>query len=185
MQKSPSCSSGTFWRGLSAVYSVVLVSPVRGPIGLVLYARFSSYIAQCARKVRLVPTPQRVRSGTAAISPFLHGRPQIQFMSPAIFALMVREPVRIGDRGGPGQTVGRDFRGIDAGRGLHALMDRLAVDAGVDQQMDNVNIPWSELARHRLGHGAQAELCRRKCRKPLAAANAGGGARKQDGAAAS
>ncbi len=30
--KSPSCSSGTFWRGLSLVYSAVLVSPVRGPM---------------------------------------------------------------------------------------------------------------------------------------------------------
>src|ERR1700729_1232684 len=98
MQKSPSWSSGTFWRGLSAVYSAVLVSPVRGPIGLVLYGRFSSYMAQCARTVRLVPTPHKVRSGGAAISPFLHSRPQIQFMGPAVFALMVREPVGIGDR---------------------------------------------------------------------------------------
>src|SRR3954447_22128553 len=108
MQKSPSCSSGTFWRGLSLVYSAVLVSPVRGPIGIVLYGRASSCIAQCARMVRLVPTPHSGRSGAAAISPLLHGGAQVQFMCPAVSGLPMHEPVGFGDGFGLGQAVRRD-----------------------------------------------------------------------------
>ena len=33
MVKSPSCSTGIFWRGLMRVNSGVLVSPVRGRMG--------------------------------------------------------------------------------------------------------------------------------------------------------
>jgi|GraSoiStandDraft_32_1057276.scaffolds.fasta_scaffold709271_2 hypothetical protein len=43
--------------------------------------------------------------------------------------------------------------------GLHALMDRSAVDAGVDQQMHDMDILRSELPRH-LGQRAQTELRR-------------------------
>src|SRR6266436_6503517 len=105
MQKSPSCSMGTFWRGLSLVYSAVLVSPVRGPIGLVLYDNPNSCMAQCGRIVRLVPTPHSVRSGAAPMSPLLHGGTQIQFVSPAVPGLMMREPVSVGNRTRFGQAV--------------------------------------------------------------------------------
>jgi len=37
-----------------------------------------------------------------------------------------------------------------------------------------------EFARHALSHRAQSEFGRRKCRKSLAAANAGGGSGKED-----
>ena len=98
-------------------------------------------------------------------------------------ALLMREPVGFGDRRGLGQAVRRDFACLDALGRLHALMDRLAVDAGVDQEMHDVNVLRSQFARHRLGHRAKSELRRRKCRKPLAAAHAGGRAGKEDGAA--
>ena len=64
-------------------------------------------------------------------------------------------------------------------------MDCFAVHTRVDQQMHNVNILWPEFARHRLGHGAQTELCRRKRGKPYAAPDAGRGTCEQDGAVAS
>src|SRR6266403_4374061 len=185
MQKSPSCSRGTFRRGLSLVYSAVLVSPVRGPIALVLYDKPSSCMAQCGRIVRLVPTPHSVRSGASPMSPLLHGWTQIQFVGPAILGLMMREPVGVGNRTRFGQAVDGNLLGINPCCRLHALMDCFAVHAGVNPKMHNMNILWSQLARHRLRHGAEAELCRRKRGKPFAAPDAGRGACEKDGAVSS
>ena len=53
---------------------------------------------------------------------------------------------------------GGNFAGLDPLRRFHALMNRLAVDAGVDQEMHDMNVLRSELARHRLGHCAKSEL---------------------------
>src|SRR5713226_2169789 len=152
MQKSPSCSSGTFCRGLSLVYSAVLVSPVRGPIGFVLYDKPSSCMAQCGRMVRLVPTPHSVRSGVAPISPLLRGWAQIEFVGPAVFGLLMREPVGLGDGRRFRQAVRGNFAGLDTFRRFHALMDRLAVHACVDQEMHDVDVLRPELARHGLGY---------------------------------
>src|ERR1700741_2835597 len=61
MMNDPSCSSGIFCRGFSLVNSGVFVSPERGRIGRHSYFKSSSCMAQCARTVREVPTPQRMR----------------------------------------------------------------------------------------------------------------------------
>ena len=79
---------------------------------------------------------------------------------------------------------GRDFAGFDPFRRFHALMDGFAVHAGVDNQMYDVNVLWTELARHRLCQGAKPEFGRRKCGKPHAATNARGRTGKEDSAAA-
>ena len=45
--------------------------------------------------------------------------------------------------------------GLDPLCGFHALVNSLAVDAGVDQEMHDVNVLRSEFARHRLGHALE------------------------------
>src|SRR5258705_9571895 len=133
--------------------------------------------------VRLVPTPQSVRSGMAAILPVLDGRAEVEFMGPAVAGLLMREPVGFSDRRRFCQTVRRNIAGLDAFRCLHALMDRFAVDSGVDQEMYDMDILRPEFARHRLGYRAKSELCGGECRKTQAATDAGGCSRKEDGAA--
>src|SRR6185369_14887939 len=110
--------------------------------------------------VRLVPTPQSVRSGIAVLLPSLHRRAKVEFMGPAVSGLLMREPIRFCDRGSFRQAIRRDFADVDPFRRFHALMNRFAVDAGVDQEMHDVDIFWPELARHRLGYRAKPEFRR-------------------------
>src|SRR3954452_14466171 len=62
-------------------------------------------------------------------------------------------------------------------------MNSLAIDASVDDEMDDVNVLGPELARHRLGQRAKAEFCRRERDKSLAAPDACGRTGKKNGAA--
>ena len=71
------------------------------------------------------------------------------------------------------------FSRIDAPR-LHPRMDRLTIDAGIDQEMDDVDIFGAQFARHGLRDGAKAEFCGGERRKAGAAANARGRAGEQD-----
>src|SRR3954470_24298463 len=117
------------------------------------------------------------------MSPFLRSGTKIEFMGPAVAALLMGKPIRFGNRGGLGETVGGYLAGLNPPGRLHAPMNGFAVDAGVDDEMDDVNVLGPELARHGLGQRAKAELCRREGGKPLAAANACGRTGKKDGAA--
>src|SRR6476646_45836 len=178
MVKSLSCSSGIFCRGFNSVYSGVLVSPDRGSIGRISYRSPSSWRAQCARTVRVVPTPQRMRFSD--MSPSLHSGPQVKLVCPAVFALAVREPVCLGDRRRLGQTVGGNVVRFDSGCGFHASMDRLAVDTAVDQQVHNVDVFGTKLPCHGLRHRAQAKLGRSERSESFTAANTGRRPCKQD-----
>src|SRR5258705_282433 len=178
MVKSLSCSSGIFCRGFNRVYSGVLVSPDRGSIGRISYRSPSSWRAQCARTVRVVPTPQRIRFSD--MSPGLHSRPQVELVCPSVFALTVHEPVCFGDRRRLGQTVGGNVVCFDPSCGLYASMDRFAVDTGVDQQMYNVDVLGTKLSRHGLRAVAQAKLGRTQGPESLSASNTGRRPRKHD-----
>ena len=101
-------------------------------------------------------------------------------MGPTVFGLLMREPIGFGDRGSLGQAVRRDLLGLGPRGRSHTLMDRLAVDAGVDQKMHDVDVVRPEFARHGLSYRAQSEFGRRKCRKSLTAPNAGGSSGKED-----
>src|SRR5258708_26924862 len=129
-------------------------------------------MAQCGRTVRLVTTPLWFRSGAVRNLPIRHGGSEIELMGPTVFGLLMCEPIGIGDRGSLGQAVRRDFLGLYPRRRSHTLMDRLAVDAGVDQKMHDLDVVRPEFARHVLSHRAQSEFSRRKYRESLAAANA-------------
>src|SRR3954447_6905463 len=115
--------------------------------------------------------------------PIFYSGTKIEFMGPAVAALLMSKPIRFGNRGGLGQAVRRDLAGLDPPGRLHALMDGFAIDAGVDDEMDDVNILRPELARHGLGQRAETEFGRCKRSKPLAAADACGRTGKKDGAA--
>src|SRR6185437_16553310 len=103
-------------------------------------------------------TPQRVRSGAVAISPFLPGGTKVELVSPAVLGLLVREPVGLGDRARLGETIGRNIPGFDATCGSHAGMDGFAVDAGIDDQVHDVDVLRAQFAGHRLRNGAEAKL---------------------------
>ena len=104
-------------------------------------------------------------------------------MGPAVAALLVCEPISLRDGGGLRQAVRRDLARLDPLCRLHALVDGLAIDAGIDDEMDDMDILRPELARHDLGHRAKCELRRGKRGKPLATANAGSRAGKENGSA--
>jgi hypothetical protein len=91
--------------------------------------------------------------------------------------LIVQRPIGFGNGAGLDQAV-RGKIGYHSGGGAEPPVDRLAVDRAIDNQMGNMNIFRCELACHRLRHGAQAELRRRKRGEAGAAANAGGRASK-------
>src|SRR3954462_3212568 len=110
--------------------------------------------------VRLVPTPQSVRSGIGILLPFLHGRAKVELMGPAVSGLLMREPIRFRDRRRFGQAILMDFAGVDPLRGFHALMYSFAVHTCVDQEMNDVDIFRPEFTRHGLGYRAKPEFRR-------------------------
>src|SRR5205085_8750299 len=92
-------------------------------------------------------------------------------------------PVGFSNGAGLDQPVRRKI-GHRSGSGADPPVDRRAVDRTIDDPMGNMNILRSELTSHGLCHCAQAELRRRKRGEAGPAANAGGGAGKQDRAVA-
>src|SRR5713101_6478346 len=114
------------------------------------------------------------------MSPGLQSGPQVKLVCPAVFALVVREPVCFGDRRHLGQTIGGNVVRVDSACGFHASMDRFAVDTGVDQQMHNVDVLGTKLSRHGLRDRAQAKLGRSERGESLSASNTGRRPCKQD-----
>src|SRR6516162_3129653 len=107
---------------------------------------------------------------------------QVELVRPAVARLVVQRPIGFGDGAGLDQAVRRQI-GHRAG-GAESSVNRLAVDRAIDDQVSDVDILRCELARRGLRDPAQAELSRRKSGIAGTAAQAGGGAGEQDGAAA-
>jgi hypothetical protein len=94
-------------------------------------------------------------------------------------------PIGLGDRGGVHQRVERQRRGgFPAPRGGDPFPHPGGIDAGVDDEVGDVDVLRRELAGHRLGERAQPGLGRRESRIALAPAQRGGGAGEEDRAAA-
>src|SRR5439155_796123 len=114
-------------------------------------------------------------------SPFLCEGANLALERPGVAGLLINLPVGLGDRCRPHQPAW-----IEIGEGGFALplLDPLAhpggVDARIDDQMGDVDVPWTELACGSLRHSAKAELGAGEGGIADPAARAGGGAGKED-----
>src|SRR5215831_8264759 len=92
-------------------------------------------------------------------SPFLGKGPDLAFDRPGVARLLVDLPIGLGDRGRPHQP---PWIEIGEGRFPLPFLDPLAhprcVDAGIDDQMRDMDALWAELARRALRYGAQAKF---------------------------
>src|SRR5208337_4074755 len=97
-------------------------------------------------------------------SPFLSEWTDFLLERPGIRRLLVKLPICFGDRRRIHETAG--IKIVERVFSL-AFPDPVAhpcgIHAGVDNQMSDVDIPWSQLARRALGNGAQAKFGARKC----------------------
>src|SRR5437773_6375812 len=118
-------------------------------------------------------------------SPLFCKGPDLALERPGVARLLVDLPIGLGDRSWPHQPAR-----IEIGEGPLAfpLPDPLpypgGVDAGVNDQMGDMDALRAELACRTLRNGAQAEFGTGKSGIADAAAQAGGGASKEDVAAA-
>src|SRR6266403_4958816 len=101
--------------------------------------------------------------------PLFPERANFKLERPGAARLLVKLPVRGGDRGRRHQQIGI-IMGFLAPQLLAALAHPCGVDAGIDDQMRDVDVLRSELARHRLRHRAQSEFRAGEGRKTAAAA---------------
>src|SRR6266404_371812 len=111
--------------------------------------------------------------------PLFPERADFKLERPGAARLLVKLPVGGGDRRRGHQQIGIVKR-FPAPHLLAALAHPSGVDAGIDDQVRDVDVLRSELARHRLRHRAQAEFRRGKGGKAGAAAQACGGAGEED-----
>src|ERR1700759_1235552 len=117
--------------------------------------------------------------------PFLCERPDLALERPGIARLLIDLPISFGDRFRPHQPAR-----IEIGERSFALplLDPLAhprgIDAGVDDQMSDVDVLRTKLACCALRHRAQSELGAGEGGITDPAAHSGGGAGKEDVAAA-
>src|ERR1700739_3918709 len=92
-------------------------------------------------------------------SPFLRKGSDLAFERPSVARLLIDLPIGLGDRFRPHQPAGIE---IDEGGLALPLLDPLAhpcrVDAGVDDQMGDVDVLRTELARRTLRYRTQAGL---------------------------
>src|SRR5712692_11666111 len=117
-------------------------------------------------------------------SPLLRKRTDLVLECPSIARLLVHLPIRLGDRGGFHEPAG--IKVLERIFPLF-LPDPLAhpcgIHSGIDDEMCDVDILWSEFPRDTLGNCAQAEFRTGKCCIPNAATQAGGGASEEDASA--
>ncbi|KAF5292566.1 hypothetical protein FQR65_LT20262 [Abscondita terminalis] len=111
--------------------------------------------------------------------PGLHPGTQFGFVRPGIARLHVDLPVQVGDVPGV-DDAGHLTCGIALGE---VFADEFGIDGAIDHGVGHMDAAWPQFACHALGECAQTVLGAREGRKALAAAQAGGGAREQDGAA--
>ena len=120
-----------------------------------------------------------------AASPFFAERADFALERPGVARLLIDLPIGLGDRRRPHQPAGIE---IGERRLALPLLDPLAhpcgIDAGVDDQMGDMDALRTELARGTPAHRAQAEFGAGKGGIADPAAQARGGAGKEDVAAA-
>src|SRR5882672_11186170 len=102
-----------------------------------------------------------------------------QLKGPGAAGLLVKLPIRGCDRRRRHQQI-RIVERFLAPELLAAFAHPGGIDAGIDDQMGDVDVLRSEFARHRLRHRAQSEFGAGEGRKAAAAAQGGGGAGKED-----
>src|SRR5437868_7718577 len=95
------------------------------------------------------PTTPVVAPICRSMLPALAVGPKIELVRPAVARLVVQCPVRFSNGAGLDQAVRRKI-GHRSGGGAEPPVDRLAVDRAIDDQMGNMNVLRSELARHGL-----------------------------------
>src|SRR5271169_477298 len=93
------------------------------------------------------------------VSPFFRKGSDLALERPGVARLLINLPIGFGDRGRPHQPA----RSKTGQRRLaFSLLDPLAhplgIDAGVDDEVGDVDALWPELARGALRHRTQAEL---------------------------
>ena len=110
--------------------------------------------------------------------PLFTERANFEFEGPGAARLLIKLPIRGGDGGGRHQQI-RIVERLLAPELFAPLAHPGSVDAGIDDQMCNMDVFRTELPGHRLCHGAKAELGAGKGGK-AAAALLGVGARRPD-----
>src|SRR5437667_1798337 len=117
-------------------------------------------------------------------SPFLAGGTDLELEGPGVGGLLVEVPVRIRHGVGPHEPAGSET--VER-RFPPAFPDPLAdpggVDAGIDDEVSDVNVLRSELPGGALRERSQAEFRAGEGRVPDAPAKARGGAREEDASA--
>ena len=89
--------------------------------------------------------------------PLLAERANFQLERPGALGLLIKQPVGFRDRGWRHQQIGIIER-VRAQRLDPPLPHPFGVDAGVDDEMRDVDVLGAQLARGRLRNGPQAEL---------------------------
>src|SRR5437660_12285610 len=105
------------------------------------------------------PTAPAVAPVCRSLLPPLAVGPDIELVRPAVARLVVQRPVGFSNGAGLDQAVRRKI-GHRSGGSAEPPVDRRAVDRAVNDQMGNMNILRSKLARHGLFHRAPPELPR-------------------------
>src|SRR4051812_8816699 len=113
------------------------------------------------------------------VLPLLAERANLQLKRPGAARLLVELPVGCGDRGRRHQQIGT-IECFLAPELLAALAYPSGVDAGIDNQMRDMDVLWAQFARHRLRYRAQSELGAGKGGKAAAAAQGRGSTREED-----
>src|SRR4030088_3028620 len=110
-------------------------------------------------------SPNSLTAVAPLSSPLLAEWVALMLESPGIARLLIELPVGFGDRGRAHQAIRIQI--LERLRSL-AVHDQLpypfGIDAGVDDEMGNMDVLGAEFARHRLRQRAQPELCTRKGR---------------------
>src|SRR5262249_31617023 len=118
-------------------------------------------------------------------SPGLPVGAHVELERPGVARLAIELPIGLRDRGRIHELVRLEpLERVRARALLDAFAYESGVDAGVDDEMRDMDVLRPELPRHALGDGAQAELGARKRRIADAAANARGRAGEEDAALA-
>src|SRR5581483_166427 len=129
-----------------------------------------------------ISVPIRHPISDCCYSPFLAERTNLHLEGPGALRLLVELPIGVRDRGRWHQEIGivERFLAPDL---RTALAHPGGVDAGIDDEMRDMDVLRPELARHRLRHRTQAELGAGESGKAAAAAHRGGRAGEEDVAA--